>query len=77
MAFALALKVFSDCCIVFAILGAFPMVFSCSHPLLFMAAIAAIAAGLSTFLAEKGKAGLGRACAVLPFAGLLLAAAPI
>lgn len=77
MIYAIALKLFSDCCIMFAILGAFPSVFSCSRPLLFMAAIAAVSAGLAFFCREKGKLWLSRICAVLPFSGLLLAGAPL
>ncbi len=77
MSFALALKIFSDCCMIFAVLGSFPSVFSCSRPLLFMAAIAAAAAGLAGLFRAKGKPGLARIWALLPFAGLLLAAQPL
>jgi len=66
MSMGMLLKVFSDCCICFAILGAFPSVIPYSYPLLWPGLLCGIAAGLAAFLREKGRRVLSCLCAVLP-----------
>lgn len=71
MSAAMLLKIFSDCCICFAILGSGPVEFTV--PLLLPALICGTAACLATFLEGKCLDVLRRLCAALPFACLLLA----
>lgn len=71
MGVGMLLKVFSDCCICFAILGAFPSVIPYSYPLLWPALLCGLAAGLAAFLREKGQRVLSCLCVILPFASLL------
>lgn len=70
MSIAMILKIFSDCCVCFAILCSGPVTFSV--PALILALLMGIAAGLATFFEEKGWVALRRLCALLPFACLLL-----
>lgn len=65
------LKVFSDCCICFAILGSGPVKFAI--PLLLPALICGVAACVATVCDQKGWDALRRISAALPFACLLLA----
>jgi len=76
MSVGMLLKVFSDCCICFAILGAFPSVIPYSYPLLWPALLCGLAAGLATFLREKGRRGLSCLCVILPFVSLFFVGAP-
>lgn len=71
MSAMMLLKIFSDCCICFAILGSGPVEFAV--PLLLPALICGVAACIATFFDEKCWDVLRRLCAVLPFACLLLA----
>lgn len=71
MSIGMLLKIFSDCCVCFAILGAFPSVIPYSYPLLWPALLCGAAACLATFLNEKNKPVLSRLCAVIPFLSLL------
>ena len=70
MSVAMLLKIFSDCCIVFAILGSGPVTFEI--PLLIPALICGTAVAIATFLEEKRLSGLRRLCCVLPFTCLLM-----
>lgn len=72
MSVAMLLKIFSDCCIGFAILASGPVSFAL--PLLIPALICGVSAGIATFLEGKGLAVPRRMCCVLPFSCLLLAA---
>lgn len=71
MSVLMLLKVFSDCCICFAILACGPVSFSV--PLLIPALICGVAAGIATFLEGKGWTAVRRLCCVLPLTCLLLA----
>lgn len=71
MSILMLLKIFSDCCICFAILGSGPVVFSL--PLLLPALLCGIAAGIATFFDGKGWDIPRRLCALLPLGCLLLA----
>ena len=71
MSAMMLLKIFSDCCICFAILGSGPVAFTL--PLLLPALICGVAAAIATFFDQKSWDGLRRLSAVLPFACLLLA----
>ena len=71
MSTLMLLKVFSDCCICFAILATGPVHFAV--PLLIPALICGASAGIAAFLEGKGFVALRRLCCVLPFASLLLA----
>lgn len=73
MSIGMLFKVFSDCCVCFAILGAFPTVIPYSYPLLFPALLCGGAAGLAAFLRAKGRPLLSRLCAALPLLSLLCA----
>lgn len=70
------LKLFSDCCVCFAILGAFPNTFPYTFPLLYPALICALAAGLAAAFDWRGKFTLSRLCAPLPLLALLPAGSP-
>lgn len=76
MSIGMLLKIFSDCCVCFAILGAFPSVITYSYPLLWPALLCGIAAGLATFLSGKNKPGLSRLCAVIPLVSLFSVGEP-
>ncbi len=71
MSIPMMLKVFSDCCICFAILGSGPVQFRI--PLLVPALVCGIAAGTASFFYEKGWTGVSRLWALLPLLCLLLA----
>ena len=70
MSLAMVLKIFSDCCICFALLASGPVKFDV--PLLIPALLYGVAAGLATFVEEKGWTALRWLCALLPFGCLLL-----
>ena len=70
MSIAMVLKIFSDCCICFAILCAGPVEFTV--PALIPALLLGVSAGIATFLEGKGWTVLRRICGLLPFACLLL-----
>ncbi len=71
MSIAMLLKIFSDCCVGFAILGSGPVAFAI--PLLLPALICGVSAGIAAFFDGKGWNVPRRLCCVLPFACLLLA----
>lgn len=71
MSIAMVLKIFSDCCVCFAILGSGPVQFDL--PLLVPALLCGIAAGIASLFQEKGWAAASRMCALLPLLCLLLA----
>ncbi len=71
MSVMMLLKIFSDCCVCFAILGSGPITFDI--PLLLPAVLCGIAAGLATFFDGKDWCLPRRLCAVLPLCCLLLA----
>ena len=73
MFFEMFLKIFSDCCIFFGLLGIAPSLLPYSYPLPAAALICAIAAALAALLHNKNKLLLSAACAVLPFLSLLMA----
>ena len=70
MSMAMVLKIFSDCCICFAILGSGPVQFDV--PLLIPALLCGASAGVASFVEEKGWTALRRLCAILPLGCLLL-----
>lgn len=70
MSLAMVLKIFSDCCICFALLGSGPVKFDV--PLLIPALLYGVAAGLATFAEEKDWTALRWLCALLPFGCLWL-----
>ena len=70
MSAMMMLKIFSDCCICFAILGSGPVSFSL--PLLIPACICGISAGIATFFDRRELDVLRRLSALLPFCCLLL-----
>lgn len=76
MSIALILKIFSDCCVCFAILGAFPAAFPFSYPLLLPALACALVSGLAAALHAKGRPRLSRACALLCLPALAFAPSP-
>lgn len=67
------LRIFSDCCIFFALLGCCPSVLPYSYPLIAAALICGIAAGLAAFLRNREKYVIAYFCAALPFLSLLMA----
>jgi hypothetical protein len=71
MSIAMILKIFSDCCICFAILSSGPIQFEI--PLLIPALICGISAGIATFFYEKDWKLLRCLCGFLPLTALLLA----
>lgn len=71
MSIAMVLKIFSDCCICFAILSSGPIRFEI--PLLIPALICGISAGIATFFQEKNWRVLRIMCGFLPLGCLLLA----
>ena len=70
MSIAMVLKIFSDCCICFAILGSGPISFPI--PLLLPALICGVIAGVATFFAQKNWRVLRLVCGLLPMLCLLL-----
>lgn len=68
------LRLFSDCCLFFALMGCCPSLLPYSYPLPATALIFGLIAALSAFLGDKGRKKLARACVVLPFLTLLFAA---
>lgn len=73
MFFDMFLRIFSDCCIIFALLGCCPSLLPYSYPLLAAALIYGASAALASFLYDKGKKLLSRICVILPFFSLLMA----
>lgn len=71
MSIAMVLKIFSDCCICFAILGSGPL--QLDIPLLIPAFLYGASAGMASFFEEKGQPAIRRLCALLPLCCLLLA----
>lgn len=71
MSIAMLLKIFSDCCICFAILGSGPVTFSL--PLLIPALLCGASAGIAAFFDGRGLDLPRRLCCVLPFGCLFLA----
>ncbi len=67
------LRIFSDCCILFAFLGCCPTVLPYSFPLLAAALICSCCAALAAFLWDKGNITISRLCLFLPLLALLLA----
>lgn len=70
MSILMLLKIFSDCCICFAILGSGPVSFAV--PLLLPALICGVSAAIATFLGEKHWAFPRILCGFLPFGCLFL-----
>lgn len=73
MFFEMFLKMFSDCCIFFGLLGCAPSLLPYSYPLPAAALICAVSAALASVLHNKSKRLLSCACALLPFLSLLMA----
>ena len=73
MFFEMFLKIFSDCCIFFGLLGIAPSLLPYSYPLPAAALICAIAAAFAALLHNKNKLLLSAACAALPLLSLLMA----
>ena len=69
MSIMMVLKIFSDCCICFAILASRPISFEV--PLLFPALLWGVIAGIATFFERKGWKVLRCLCGFLPFLCLL------
>ena len=67
------LRIFSDCCIFFALLGCCPSVLPYSYPLIAAALICGVAAGLAAFLRNREKYVIAYFCAALPLLSLLMA----
>ncbi len=74
MTVAMLLKIFSDCCICFAVLGSGVLPYEGS--LVFPALICGLSAAVATFFCEKRWAWARRLCALLPLSCLLLAREP-
>lgn len=72
MSVAILLKIFSDCCIGFAIMASGPVSFDL--PLLLPALICGVSAGIANFLEGKNLTVLRRICGAFPLSCLLLAA---
>lgn len=70
MSILMVLKLFSDCCICFAILASGPVSFGI--PLLLPALLWGIIAGLATFFERKGWKALRYLCGILPLLCLML-----
>ena len=73
MFFEMFLRIFSDCCIFFGLLGCAPSLLPYSYPLPAAALICAAAAALASALHNKNRRLLSCACALLPLASLLMA----
>ncbi len=73
MFFEMFLRIFSDCCIFFGLLGCAPSLLPYSYPLPAAALICALAAALASLLHNKNKRLLSCACALFPFLSLLMA----
>lgn len=69
MNIVMLLKIFSDCCICFAILASGPVSFA--FPLLLPALLCGSAAGIATFFERKGWKAVRCLCGFLPFLCLL------
>ena len=67
------LRIFSDCCLFFALLGCCPSLLPYSYPLPAVALIFGISAAIASFLGDKGWKTFSFLCALLPFSSLLLA----
>ena len=74
MSAGIFLKVLSDCCLFFAILTAFPVVFTVHHSLFLPSLICAGAAAIAVFLLQKQWTVPSRLCAAIPFSALLICA---
>ena len=73
MFFEMFLRIFSDCCIFFGLLGCAPSLLPYSYPLPAAALICGVAAALASLLHDKNKRFFSCACALLPFLSLLMA----
>lgn len=71
MTAVMILKIFSDCCVCFAILGSGPVEYRL--PMLLPALLCGVAAGIAAFFQDKGLVWLRRLCGLLPLGILLLA----
>lgn len=67
------LKIFSDSCVIFGILGAFPGGFPYSYSLLIPALLCGAGVGFAAFMQEHGRGGLRWLGLALPLCALLLA----
>lgn len=74
MSIAMLLKIFSDCCLCFAIVGSGAL--QHDYSLLIPALICALSVALATFCEEKGWTAVRKFCALLPLSSLLLAGEP-
>lgn len=73
MSIWILLKIFSDCCVCFSILGAFPGTFPSSGSLLIPALLCGTGTGFAAYLHEKGKGKLCLIGALLPVCAVWLA----
>lgn len=73
MFFEMFLRVFSDCLIIFGLLGCCPTLLPYSFSLTVAALIFGLCAGLSYLLHDNGRRTAGQLCTVLPLLSLLLA----
>ena len=73
MFFEMFLRIFSDCCIFFGLLGIAPSLLPYSYPLPAAGLICAVAAALASLLHSRNQRLLSCACALLPFLSLLMA----
>lgn len=74
MSIAMLLKIFSDCCLCFAIVDSGGL--QHEYSLLIPALICAVAAAIATFLEERNWPWARKLCALLPLSCLLLAGEP-
>lgn len=72
MFLSMFLRIFSDCIIMFGLLGCCPMLLPYRFSLPLAALIFGLSAGVSYTLYDRGKNTLGRLCAVLPLLALFL-----
>lgn len=75
MSIWMILKVFSDTCVIFSILGAFPTAFTYSYSLLIPALLCGIGVGIAAALQDAGRARLRWLGALLPLSWLYFAPA--
>lgn len=74
MSIAMLLKIFSDCCLCFAIVDSGGL--QHEYSLLIPALICALSAAIAAFFEERNWTGARKLCALLPLSCLLLAGAP-
>ena len=72
MFFEMFLRIFSDCCIFFGLLGCAPSLLPHSYPLPAVAVVCGLSAALASFLHDKNRRILSILCAALPFLSLLM-----